>query len=145
MNMTVMDEQETQKQWKNLNGHIIPSKKFKTVTLELKLKTLIDRSTITRRAILPFVLRKGSKKYPSAERIQDKLDDLYGASLEIAGHKAGYYHIMNFHMEIPNDKFIQDDMDVIGETLAFLKEIAFEPDIENEAFDEKVTSREKET
>src|SRR5699024_9556403 len=138
-------EYGTKKQWHNFSGHIIPSQKFKTSTLELKLTTLIDRSTITRRAILPFVLRKGSKKYPSAARIQDKLDDLYGASLEIAGHKAGSYHIMNFHMEIPNEKFIQDDQDIIGETLEFLKEIAFEPNIENESFDETVTSREKET
>src|SRR5699024_7148214 len=113
--------------------------------VELKLKTLMDRDTITRRSILPFVLRKGSKAYPSAALIQNKLDDLYGASLEIAGHKAGSYHIINFHVEIPNGKFILDDQDIIGETLAFLKEIAFEPNIENGSFDETVTTREKET
>lgn len=143
--MTVMDERGTQKQWNNFSGHIIPSKQFKTITLELKLKTLLDRDTVTRRAILPFVLRKGSKKYPSAALIQDKLDDLYGASLQIAGHKAGSYHILTFHMEIPNEKFIQDDQNIIAETLEFLKEIAFHPNIENDAFDETVTSREKET
>lgn len=143
--MKVMDEHGTKKQWHNFSGHIIPSQKFKTITLELKLKTLLDRDIVTKRAILPFVLRKGSKKYPSAALIQDKLDDLYGASLEIAGHKAGSYHIMTFHMEIPNEKFIQGDQNIIGEALAFLKEIAFHPHIENDAFDETVTSREKET
>src|SRR5699024_9823583 len=143
--MKVMDEHGTKKQWHNFSGHIIPSQKFKTITLELKLKTLLDRDTVTKRAILPFVLRKGSKKYPSAALIQDKLHDLYGASLEIAGHQAGSYHIMTFHMEIPNEKFTQGDQNIIDEALAFLKEIAFHPHIENDAFDETVTSREKET
>lgn len=143
--MTTVDEHETQVEWKNFSGHIIPSKKFKTVTLELKLKTLIDRSTITKRAILPFVLRKGSKHYPTAGSIQNKLDDLYGASLQITGHKAGSYHVLTFYMEIPNEKFIQDEQDIIGETLAFLQEIAFQPNIENDSFDETVVAREKDT
>lgn len=143
--MTTANEHSTQMTWEKFNGHIIPSEKFKTVTLELKMKTLLDRSTITKRAILPFVLRKGSIKYPTAARIQNKLDDLYGASLDIVGHKAGSYHIITFQIEIPNEKFIHDDQDIISETLAFLKEIAFNPNVKDGAFDETVVTREKET
>lgn len=129
----------------NLQAHLIPSKKFKTISIELKLKTFIRKDTITKRAILPFVLRKGSKKYPSATLIQEKLDDLYGASLEIIGQKFGSYHVVSVQMEIPNEKFIENETAIVTDTLAFMKEIVFNPYTENGAFNEAIAKREKET
>lgn len=127
----------------NMRAHLIPSKKFKTITIELKFKALINKNTVTKRSMLPFVLRKGSKQYPSAEHIQGKLDDLYGASFGIVGQKSGSYHVLSFHMEIANEKYIDGEASIIADTLRFINEVAFNPNVEDGHFDQDIVKREK--
>ncbi|MUV38210.1 putative inactive metalloprotease YmfF [Lentibacillus sp. JNUCC-1] len=129
----------------SLNTHLIPSKKFKTITLELKFRETLDRNTITKRALLPFVLKKGSKNYPEDSKIQEKLDDLYGASLNIGGQKMGDHHVMTVHMEIANDKFIGEESSLVSEALSFLKEVAFNPNVNEGSFDKTIVQQVKDT
>ncbi|WP_217587139.1 EF-P 5-aminopentanol modification-associated protein YfmF [Lentibacillus saliphilus] len=129
----------------SLKAHLIPSKTFKTIMIEFKFKTLLDRNTITKRALLPFVLKKGSKNYPEDTRIQEKLDDLYGASLNIGGQKSGDYHVVTVNMEIANDKFIGQASSIVSEALAFLKDVAFNPNVTDGSFDQTVVNQVKNT
>ncbi|WP_312113422.1 EF-P 5-aminopentanol modification-associated protein YfmF [Brevibacillus reuszeri] len=130
---------------KNVCVHLIPIKKFKTVRVELKYKAPIERNTITKRAVLTSVLSNGSKKYPSKRHLQEKLDDLYGAYFKIDGFKAGTFHVLNVNMEFANRKYINDQSTVSSNALAFLNEVISHPNVENDAFDEVIVKREKET
>ena len=42
------------------NVHFIPNKKYKTVTVVLKLQAPLEKETITKRALLPYVLKQGT-------------------------------------------------------------------------------------
>lgn len=126
-----------------INVHIIPSKKYKTITIVAKLKAATERDTITKRALLPVLLRQGTKKYPSRELLQDRLDDLYGASLSLDGRKAGDNHILSVRMEIANEKYIPNESSIIEEGIAFLKEVIFHPNITDNGFDPDLVAREK--
>src|SRR5690606_33816607 len=97
--------------------HFIQSKKFKTINLIAKLKSPLERETITKRALLPYILRQGTKSYPTRMDLQSKLDDLYGAVLSVDGGKKGENHILTFRMEIANPKFLQKDKDIIKEAI----------------------------
>src|SRR5699024_6196993 len=100
--------------------------------------------TITKRALLPVLLRQGTKKYPSRELLQDRLDDLYGASLSLDGGKAGDDHVLSVRMEIANEKFIPNESSIIEDGIEFLKEVIFHPNITDNGFASDLVAREKE-
>ncbi|ASK63467.1 peptidase M16 [Virgibacillus phasianinus] len=128
-----------------LNLHLVPSNKFKTLNFVVKFKTVLDPTTITRRAILPYVLRQGTMNYPKRKILQQKLDDLYGAVLSIDGTKKGDFHILTFRMEIPNQRLLQNESALIEEALEVLNEIINHPKVSKGSFDPKIVDREKET
>ena len=128
-----------------LNLHFIPTKKFKTLTFVAKLRAPLKRETISKRALLPFVLRQATQSYTNRTDLQLKLDDLYGAVLSIDGTKKGEEHIISFRMEIANERYLPGEDTFTKEALQLLEELMFKPYLENEHFSEKIFNREKST
>lgn len=128
-----------------INLHIVPSKKYKTITIIAKLKAPLAEDTITKRALLPYVLQQGTQSYPNRSAIQLKLDSLYGAVLSLDGTKKGNNHIISIRLEIANQKFILDEADILDEAMALFKEVIFNPNTVNESFRQEAVDREKET
>ncbi|NWO14650.1 MULTISPECIES: pitrilysin family protein [Virgibacillus] len=140
--------QEIQENIKDINGfnvHYIPNQKYKTLTVVLKLRAPLDRDTITKRALLPYVLKQGTKQYPSKQELQIKLDGLYGASLSIDGAKKGENHIISVRLDIANQKFLAGDSSVFEEGLQLLYDVLFNPNVDDQGFNKSIFSREKET
>lgn len=135
----------TTKQHKGMNVHIVPTTKFKTITITLKLKTPINRDIATQRALLSYVLDKATNKYPTAKQVRMKLDDLYGAVFGIANGKKGPYHTLSFRMEIANEKFLTKQVSLLKDALNLLSEILYNPYIEEGAFKPAIVTREKRT
>lgn len=128
-----------------LNIHMIPSKKYKTIHIVAKFKAALQKETITKRALLPYILRQGTKNMPSEQELQLKLDDLYGAVLSIDGAKKGDHHIISFRLEVANQNYIANESTIIDEGITLLKEVIFHPRTINDSFDLQVFNREKET
>lgn len=127
------------------NLHLIPTKKYKTINIVAKFKAPLTRETITKRALLPYVLRQGTKSYPTRKDIQTKLDDLYGAVLSIDGAKKGDHHIISLRLEVANQKFIPNESSVLNDAVNLLNEVIFTPNTEGSAFQSAVFNREIET
>ncbi|MBT2215047.1 insulinase family protein [Virgibacillus dakarensis] len=125
--------------------HVIPHQKHKTIAFVAKFRAPLDRDTITMRALLPYVLKQGTKAYPSRKELETQLDNLYGATLSIDGTKKGNNHIISVRLEVANDKFIADESTVMDNAVALLNEVIFHPNVENGAFSQAITDREKET
>ncbi|RKQ37538.1 EF-P 5-aminopentanol modification-associated protein YfmF [Oceanobacillus halophilus] len=128
-----------------INIHFIQSKKYKTINFIAKLKAPLERETVTKRALLPYVLKQGTKNHPSRKDLQLKLDDLYGAILSIDSGKKGENHILTYRMELANPKFIPEETSIIEEGIDLFGEFLFHPYAINNAFDEKIIDREKDT
>lgn len=128
-----------------LNVHAIQTKKYKTIHIVAKFKAELSRETITKRALLPYVLRQGTKNMPSEQALQLKLDDLYGAVLSIDGAKKGDHHIISFRLEVANQNYIANESTVIDEAIQLLAEVIFKPHTTDGAFDPQTFNREKET
>ncbi|WP_138414727.1 EF-P 5-aminopentanol modification-associated protein YfmF [Aquibacillus sediminis] len=127
------------------NLHVIPSKKYKTINIVAKFKAPLQRETITQRALIPYVLQKGTRKYPSERELRTALDDLYGAVLNINSSKKGDNHIITVRMEVANENYLSSKQPVIAEAFALLNELLFHPKSDNNAFDQKIVGREKQT
>ena len=128
-----------------LNVHTVQSKKFKTINIVAKFRAALNRKTITNRALLPYILRQGTKSYPNEQALQLKLDQLYGAVLSIDGAKKGDNHIISFRLEVANENYISDESTVIDEAITLLHEVIFHPHVDGDAFNTKIFNREKET
>jgi len=128
-----------------LRLHLIPSKKFKTINFVAKFRSPLTKETITKRALLPYILRQGTKSYPSEQALQLKLDELYGAVLSIDGAKKGNHHIMSVRLEVANQKYIPKESSIIDEAIHLLNEVIFHPHVNGHAFNEEAFQREKAT
>ncbi|RLL45376.1 insulinase family protein [Oceanobacillus piezotolerans] len=125
--------------------HFIQSKKYKTVNLVAKLRSPLHKDTLTKRALLPYILKQGTKSFPTTEALQLKLDELYGAVFSIQGGKKGENHIITFRMELANAKYIPEATPVLGEGISLFSEFLFQPNVQNDAFDTMVFEREVDT
>lgn len=129
----------------NFNLHVIQSEKFKTINIVAKFRAPLNRNTITKRALLPYILLQGTKSYPSEKELQLKLNNLYGTVLSIDGAKKGDNHIISVRLEVANQKYIANESSFFDEALTLFNEIIFQPHTINNAFEESVVDREKET
>ncbi|MBM7650069.1 putative Zn-dependent peptidase [Bacillus ectoiniformans] len=139
--MTLVDEKIVKK--KGYNLHLVQTEKYKTNTLVWKMKAPLERETVTKRALLPYVLQAGSKAYPTSTKLRSYLDDLYGASFYVDLAKKGDYHIMSFSLEIANEKFLKDSAPLLEKGVQFLQEILFNPHIQDNQFDDEIVKSEK--
>lgn len=125
--------------------HLIPTKKYKTISIAVKLQTPLERETITARALLPYVLQQGTANLPDARALRIKLDDLYGAILSITGTKKGEKHIITLRLDVANENYLSDRTPLFEKAADLLREILFEPKVENDAFTQSIVSREIQT
>ncbi|MFD1607751.1 EF-P 5-aminopentanol modification-associated protein YfmF [Oceanobacillus luteolus] len=139
--MNLIEEQTVNKNGYHI--HFIPTKKFKTLTFVIKSKAPLNKDTITKRALLPNVLREATKNYPSRTELQLKLDDLYGAVLSVDGAKKGEDHIISFRLEVANQRYLPEKEEITEEALQLLSELIFAPHLENNSFAERIVNREK--
>lgn len=141
--MNTIEEKIVNKE--GLNLHFIQTDKYKTINIIAKFKAPLERETITKRALLPYILQQGTKNYPSRKELQLKLDGLYGAVLSVDGAKKGEDHVISVRLEIANQKFIPKESAIIDDGIALFSELFTQPNVSNDAFDEKIFNREKET
>ncbi|QTM99472.1 insulinase family protein [Sediminibacillus dalangtanensis] len=141
--MDVIQEKRVDK--KGYRLHVIPSKKYKTTNVVVKLKAGLERDTITKRALLPYILQQGTNKYPSARELRTALDDLYGAVLGVDGSKKGENHVITLRLETANEAYLATDEQILERAVEMLSSILFDPKSDGNSFDASIVRREKQT
>lgn len=126
-----------------INLHFIPTNLFKTNLVCVLLTTPLNKDTVTKNALIPFLLKRGSKNYKTQEEISKKLDDLYGTSFECGVDKIGDNQVLKFYVESIRDEYIVDGS-LIDESIKLLLDIIFNPNLENGLFREEFLKTEKE-
>ncbi|PKR78682.1 peptidase M16 [Halalkalibacillus sediminis] len=129
----------------NYRLHFLRTKKFKTNTIALKFSSPLDRKTITERALLPFIMQKGTENYPSELELRLKLDEMYGAKFSINSGKKGENHVITVVLDFANDQFIPEEDQLVKKAISFLYEVVANPKINDNSFDPTIVEREKET
>ncbi|PLT31610.1 EF-P 5-aminopentanol modification-associated protein YfmF [Peribacillus deserti] len=125
--------------------HIVNTGKYKTNTFVWKMKAPLQKETVTKRSLFPYVLQSNTKNYPSTTVLRSYLDDLYGASLFVDLSKKGEYHIITFTLEIANEKFLTDPAPLLEKGMGLLAEVLFDPNASEDSFDASTVNNEKRT
>lgn len=130
------------KEINNIKTTLITTDKFKTVTFKIFFSGEFSKETATKRSLLARVLSTSSKKYKTKKEMSEKIFDLYDASFGVAAYPSYETSIINYTLEVVNEKYLEDS-NITKEALSFLKETCFNPNVSNNAFNEKVFQEEK--
>lgn len=130
---------------KGIKLHTIKTEKFKTNLIAIMLTTKLNRENVTKNALIPAVLRRGTKNLTTQEEINKKLEEMYGASLDCGLDKTGDNQVLKFYIETVNDEFLpQEAENMLKISLEKIFEFVFNPYLENGYFKKEYVEQEKE-
>ena len=124
--------------------HEINTEKFKVNMMAVFLTTTLNRENVTKNALIPAILKRGSNALKTQEEISKKLEEMYGASFNCGIDKNGDNQVIKFYMETINDNFLpQSGENMLKESIENMLEIVFNPLLENGTFKEEYINQEK--
>ncbi|MGE5612964.1 MAG: EF-P 5-aminopentanol modification-associated protein YfmF [Bacillota bacterium] len=123
--------------------YVIRSDKFKTSSIHFYFQDNLARENVTKNAMLPAVIRRGSEDYPTSRDIAMGLEKLYGASFDCGVSKKGERHLLHFYTEFLSSKYIPGGSDTFAAGFNLLYGIISKPALENGRFSEKYLGQEK--
>lgn len=123
--------------------HLIKNDSFKTDFTVVFLTIPLEKESITKNALIPAVLRSGSKKYETYQKISEELEMLYGASFDCGIDKTGDNLVLKFYVESINDNYLPKINNNLEKVLEILLDIIFDPKVEKNEFDAEYVELEK--
>jgi predicted Zn-dependent peptidase len=121
---------------------LIRTGKFKTFSLALRFSGAFSATDLNARALLPDVLLGGTKKNPSKESLQTRMDGLYGLSVNCGTDKIGRQSVIYFEMKSVNGAYLPGEKDTLPDALDLLHEIIYEPKLVKGSFRKKTVYEE---
>lgn len=101
--------------------------KFKTGCLSISLLTQLDRETAAMNALIPYVLRRGSRNHTDMQALVTELDGLYGSYIEPVVRKIGEIQCIGFLASFADDKYLPDGSGVFESIANLCGEILLAP------------------
>ena len=124
--------------------HKIKTNKFKTNLIAVFLTTKLSREKVTKNALIPSVLKRGSTKFQTQDLISKELEEMYGADFGCGIDKTGDNQILKFFIETINQEFaIDNNMDLLKDGISNILDIIFNPYLENGVFKKEYVDQEK--
>lgn len=118
--------------------------KFKTACLSLTLLTQLKRETASMNALIPYVLRRGTTRYPDMEAISARLEELYGTAIEPVVRRIGEIQCLGFVANIPEEDYLPGAGGVLQKATALMGELLLSPATRGGLFLPKYVDSERE-
>ena len=125
--------------------HFINTEKFKTNVAAIFLTIKLSRDNITKEALIPAVLRRGTNDIETQQELNQKLEEMYGANFNCGIEKRGDNHILKFYIESINDDLTLEGENILKQSIEFIFNIILNPLVENESFNHEYVEGEKQT
>ena len=121
------------------NLHLVKTNRFKTITVEVDFRREIQKEDITKRAVLKEVLLNSNKNYRTEKELIIESENLYDLKLVASSARMGNYTNISFKTRFLDEKYTEKNMN--EESIAFLMDIIFNPNIDNGSFNEEVVNK----
>lgn len=99
--------------WPGVNLTAIQTDKFKSSMMSVTLLTPLRAETASLNALIPMVLRRGTRRHQTMEQINAALDELYGGVIEPRVCKEGETQGIGFLASVLDDAFALDGAAVL--------------------------------
>lgn len=124
------------------NLHVINTDKFKKNVINVSFKEKVKKENLTIRNFLAAILLKATKSYPDERSMAIKSEELYNIVYDSSSTIYGNYSIMNFEITFLDTKYTSTEL--LKDSVEFLTEIIFNPNVKDNQFDEKIFEMTKE-
>lgn len=138
-------KEKTIELFNGINLHILKTDKFKTNLLSIFMLTDLTRENVTKNALIPAVLRRGTEKLPTMKDIATKLEEMYGSVLDASSDKMGDKQVIQFYIDSLADEYTLENENQLKEVTELLLDVMLKPKTENGSFSEEYVAQEKET
>ena len=120
-----------------------PDGRFHQGCLSLQFLRKMDRDEAAMNALIPAVLLRGTREHPDLRTITQRLDDLYGASVNALVRRIGDYQTVGLYCGFVEDRFALPGDEVLNPMIAFLEELLLRPVMEDGVFSQEFVESEK--
>lgn len=111
----------------NVRLTCLQTDKFKTGVFSVTMLTELTKDNVSKNALLPYVLRRGTARHNNIESIAATLDDLYGARIEPVVRKKGEVQCVGFYADFPDDYFLPGKAPVLEKVIDLTAEMLMAP------------------
>lgn len=114
------------------NLHLIKTKKFKTITIDVDFYRNIKKEEITKRNLLKMVLLDSSKNYKTERELIIESENLYDIKVSSSISRIGNFSNLSFQTKFLNEKFTEKGMN--KESIVFFLDLIFNPYVKDNSF-----------
>ena len=125
--------------------HFIKTDIYKTDLSCVIITTPLKRETVTKTALVPFLLRRGSVKLENQYLINKEMENMYGAEFNCGIDKIGDNIILKFYIESIDNDYALDNENILERNISNVLDLTFNPILENNLFKKEFLDTEKET
>lgn len=122
---------------------IVDSNKFKTNFISVNFINPLNKQTASKNALIPFVLKRGSESFKNLTEMNERLNELYGASLNVGVRKKGDEQIISVSAEFIDNSFAIDNEDIFKAITDFFIAVIKNPLLKDNAFLSEYVEQEK--
>ena len=119
-----------------INFRSIRDTRFKTLRIAVNFMLPIEKSTAAANALLPFLLSRASREYPDFTRLNERLSELYGASLSADVRKLGEAQVLSIAASGLADRYAFEGESISSELSQLLCSVLFDPPLVDGLFAE---------
>lgn len=114
------------------NLHLIKTKKFKTITIDIDFYKETKKEEITKRNLLKMTLLDSSNNYKNERDLIIESENLYDIKVSSGVSRIGNFSNLSFQTKFLNEKYTEKGMN--KESIIFFLDLIFNPHIKENAF-----------
>lgn len=117
-----------------IKTHMIKTDMFKTNLICVIITVPLNKENVTKNALIPFMLRRGTANLNDQSLINKELENMYGATFNCGIDKFGDNQVLKFYIESIDDSYSLDKNSILDKAINTLLDIVFNPLMENGKF-----------
>ena len=121
----------------------LPHRRYRTDRLTGVFALPLRKDTAAGYAILPGLLTRGCRQYPTVAAFNRHLDSLYGATVQGEVWRLGEWQLLLFSISYLNRRYTPDGRDLTGDCTRLLLDVLFDPQLEEGAFPAEAFAQEQ--
>ncbi len=121
----------------------IETDKFKSNFLSVSFAVPFEKTNAAKNALILKILKRGTGSYPDMIALSKRLEELYSAEIYTKTACFGETQLLQFSLDVLDNRFALEDTDILSEGLHVLEEIIFSPVLENGMFKQSYFECEK--
>jgi len=126
-----------------VNLRCVHTNKFKSAYLSVTMMLPLEAERASLNALLPYVLRRGTREHPDLEALSAALDELYGGAIEPMVRKRGETQCVGLVAGFLDDKYALDGRPILEPAAALVGEILLNPFTQDGVFCPEYTAGER--